>query len=73
MATLSNLIVNTQRAYGAWNDEINAQHQALEVQNACNLRALVSLNFLQNPNNLDVDLIQLVRVDLAAASPLWIV
>lgn len=47
MATLSNLIVNTQRAFGAWNDEINAQHQALEVQNACNLRALVSLNLLQ--------------------------
>jgi hypothetical protein len=51
MVTLSNLFVNTQRAYGVWNDEVNAQHQALEVQNVCNLRALVSLNLLQNPNN----------------------
>lgn len=47
MATLSNIIVNTQRAYGVWNNEVNAQHQALEVQDACNLRALVSLNLLQ--------------------------
>lgn len=47
MTTLSNIIINIRRAYGVWNNEVTAQHRALEVQNACTLRALVSLNLLQ--------------------------